>query len=73
MDAPRTNYGYVLTDKDAGEIFEEFIEAGVEKKKSLIIQNILKSVKCISKKGNIDYKLFESDIIRFCKKINLAI
>lgn len=48
--------------------FEEFVEADVEKKKGLIIQNILKSVKCISKKGNIDYKLFESDMMRFCKK-----
>lgn len=53
--------------------FEEYIEADVETKKGLIIQNILKSVKSISKRGSVDYISFESDVIRFCNEINLTI
>lgn len=47
--------------------FDEYIHSDAEKKKWLIIDNILKSVKAISKKGKIDFDCFKEDIIKFCE------
>ena len=36
--------------------YEEYVNADIARKKTLIINNILSSVKAVSKKGKIDYK-----------------
>ena len=45
----------------------------IARKKTLIINNILSSVKAVSKKGKIDYKLFEEDLRSFCKNNDITI
>lgn len=47
--------------------FDEYMQSNIEKKKSLIIDNILKSVKAISKKGKIDFNHFKEDVVSFCE------
>lgn len=42
--------------------YEKYIESDISNKKRLIIDNILASVKSISKKGKINYSLFEEDV-----------
>lgn len=46
--------------------YKEYVEADINKKKILIIDNILKSVKTIKSKAKIDYRMFEDDIRLFC-------
>lgn len=53
--------------------FEEYVQSDVEKKKSLIINNVLNSVKSISKKGKIDYTLFRDDVTVFCANFDIII
>ena len=38
-----------------------------------LCNNILSSVKAVSKKGKIDYKLFEEDLRSFCKNNDITI
>jgi hypothetical protein len=47
--------------------FDEYIQSDIKKKKSLIIDNILKSVKVISKKGQFNFDDFKEDVINFCE------
>lgn len=47
--------------------FDDYIQSDIEKKKSLIIDNIIKSVNVISKKGKLDFNNFREDIISFCE------
>lgn len=42
-------------------------------KKRLIIDNILESVKSVSKKEKINYSLFEEDVREFCDNNNIII
>jgi len=60
------------SSKDAAIVvhidFDTYVNATIEGKKKLIIENLLKAVKSISKKAKIDYTLFEKDIMDFCKK-----
>lgn len=51
--------------------FDDYIQSDVEKKKRLIIDNILKSVKVISKKGKIDFERFREDVDSFCERSGL--
>ena len=53
--------------------YEEYVNADIARKKTLIINNILSSVKAVSKKGKIDYKLFEEDLRSFCKNNDFTI
>lgn len=46
--------------------YKEYVEADINKKKILIIDNILKSIKTIKSKAKIDYRMFEDDIRLFC-------
>ena len=46
--------------------YEKYCNADIKEKKELIIVNLLKSVKAVSKKGKIDDKSFENDILKFC-------
>lgn len=51
--------------------YEKYVRADVTHKKILIIENILASVKSISKRGKIDYSLFEKDVRNFCENSNI--
>lgn len=53
--------------------YDIYVRADIEKRKSLIIENILKSVKSISKKGRLNYNQFKRDIIIFCEDNNIGI
>ena len=53
--------------------FDEFVYSDLDKKKALIINNVLQSIKLIHKKAQIDYDKFENDINSFCKTSNLKI
>lgn len=53
--------------------YEEYIESDTSNKKRLIIDNILASVKSISKKGKINYSLFEEDVRIFCENNDIII
>ncbi len=53
--------------------YEEYVTSDIFGKKRLIIDNILKSVKSISKKGKIEYDLFEKDVKMFCENNNIFI
>ena len=53
--------------------FNEFVNSDLEKKKILIINNILESVKSIHKRAKIDYCKFENDINSFCELNNISI
>jgi hypothetical protein len=43
----------------------------MDEKKSLIVKNVVDSVKAIKSKGKIDFKLFESDMMKFCEENNI--
>lgn len=51
--------------------YEKYVEATMDEKKSLIVKNVVDSIKAIKTKGNMDFKLFESDIIKFCDENNI--
>ena len=51
--------------------YEKYVRADVTNKKILIIENILASVKSISKRGKFDYGLFEKDVRNFCENSNI--
>lgn len=53
--------------------YEEYVKADTANKKRLIIDNILKSVKSVSKKGKINYSLFEEDVREFCDNNDIMI
>lgn len=46
--------------------YREYTKAGINAKKSLIIGNLLKSVKAIKNKAKLDYNKFEDDVRAFC-------
>jgi len=37
----------------------------------LIVKNVVDSIKAIKTRGKIDFKLFESDMIKFCEENNI--
>ena len=46
--------------------YEEYVKGDISVKKKLIIDNVLRSVKSISKRGKIHYRSFEEDVKTFC-------
>ncbi len=62
---PRYGFASVSLQID----YEEYVNSDISGKKKLIINNILKSVKAISKRGKIDYCLFENDVKKFCQSV----
>ena len=62
---PRYGFASVSLQID----YEEYVNSYITGKKKLIINNILKSVKAISKRGKIDYCLFENDVKKFCQSV----
>lgn len=53
--------------------YEEYVKADTANKKRLIIDNILESLKSVSKKEKINYSLFEEDVREFCDNNNIII
>ena len=47
--------------------YDKYIEANMDEKKALIVENVVDSVKAIKTKGKIDFKRFKEDMIRFCE------
>lgn len=56
LSDPRTNYGY-----------EKYVEASMDEKKSMIVKNVVDSVKAIKTKGKIDFNHFKEDMMSFCE------
>lgn len=48
--------------------YKKYVEASMDEKKSLIIKNVVDSVKAIKSKGKVDFDRFQKDIIRFCEE-----
>ncbi len=46
--------------------YKTYVEADMEEKKSLIVKNVVDSVKAIKTRGKIDFKHFIEDMICFC-------
>ena len=53
--------------------YDSYVKGDIEKKKSLIVINTLKSIDAIKGKGKIDYKMFENDMRIFCVKYGIDI
>lgn len=45
--------------------YDQYVNSDDEVKCKLMVGNILKSIKCISKKAKLDYNLFEKDLLEF--------
>lgn len=60
------------SSKDAAVVvhidYDIYVNATIEEKKKLIIENLLKAVKSISKKAKIDYTSFERDIMNLVNR-----
>lgn len=53
--------------------FELYMNADFDGKKSLIVKNVLDSVKSVANRGKINYKEFEKDIHEFAIKSGIKI
>lgn len=53
--------------------YGQYFSADISEKKRLIINNVLKSVKSVARRGRIDYKSFEKDVKTFCKDNDITI
>ena len=53
--------------------YEEYVKADISTKKKLMIDNILASVKSVSKRGKINYSLFEEDVLKFCENNDIML
>ena len=61
----------IIQHKSKGELiiiykhidYNKYVNASIDEKKKLIVGNILKSVKSVKSKGEIDYAQFEQDIL----------
>ena len=53
--------------------YETYVNADMDEKKSLIVKNVLASVKSIKSKGKINYDSFKKDMEIFCKENEIMI
>lgn len=53
--------------------YELYVHANLEVRKSLLVKNILISMKLLEKKAKLDYLAFEKDMLDFCRKNNISI
>lgn len=58
---------YGFADVNLFVDYDKYIEANMDEKKALIIENVVDSVKAIKTKGKIDFNRFKEDMIRFCE------
>ena len=66
---PRAGFASICLQVD----YEEYVKADISTKKKLMIDNILASVKSVSKRGKINYSLFEEDVLKFCENKNIIL
>lgn len=66
-----TQYGFASICMQIN--YEEYVKSDILNKKKLIIYNILSSVKSVSKKGKINYSMFEEDVRTFCNNEGIEI
>ena len=62
---------YGFADVNLFVDYEKYIESTMDEKKSLIVKNVVDSIKAIKTRGKMDFKLFESDMKKFCDKNNI--
>lgn len=48
--------------------FKTYLESGIEGRKTLIIDNVLRSVKIIARRYGINFAAFRADVTEFCKE-----
>ena len=58
---------YGFADVNLFVDYDKYIEANMDEKKALIVENVVDSVKAIKTKGKIDFNRFKEDVIRFCE------
>ena len=58
---------YGFADVNLFVDYDKYIEANMDEKKALIVENVVDSVKAIKTKGKIDFGRFKEDMIRFCE------
>lgn len=63
------NYGFASISLQIN--YTKYINSDIEKKKGLVIDNILKSIKTIKGRAKINYKMFENDMRLFCESNNI--
>ena len=63
---------YGFADVNLFVDYEQYVAATMDEKKSLIVKNVVDSIKAIKAKGKLDFKLFESDMIKFCEENNIV-
>ena len=66
---PKAGFASICLQMD----YEEYVKADISTKKKLKIDNILASVKSVSKRGKINYSLFEEDVRIFCENNDIMI
>ena len=53
--------------------YETYVNADIEEKKRLIINNVLASVKAIRSRAKIDYDAFSKDIVEYCEQAGIVL
>lgn len=52
--------------------YGKYINADIDEKKKLIINNVIMSIKCIYKKAKIDFTEFYEDIMQYCRQSGIV-
>lgn len=58
---------YGFADVNLFVDYQKYVEATIEEKKVIIVENVVNSVKAIKSKGKINFKQFKDDMIAFCE------
>lgn len=58
---------YGFADVNLFMDYEKYVEASMDEKKSMIVKNVVDSVKAIKTKGKIDFNHFKEDMMSFCE------
>ena len=53
--------------------YETHVNADIDEKKRLIINNVLASVKAIRSRAKIDYAEFRKDIMQYCEQAGIVL
>ena len=72
-EVKRCFVSYGFADVNLFIDYKTYVDADMEEKKSLIVKNVLTSVKSIKTKGKIDYDAFVNDMEIFCKENKIII
>ena len=53
--------------------YEAYVNADIDEKKRLIVNNVLASVKAIHSRAKIDYAAFSKDIVQYCEQAGIVL